>query len=213
MEPRQSGIAPTPDPPYYAVIFTSRLAEGESGYGEAADRMVALAATQPGFLGIESVRDDVGITVSYWADLESIRSWKANLEHRDAQRTGRDRWYSSFRVRISRVEREYGSADTRHRVRGADPDGAPARVTEPVTEPTPTKRRRRRGGGSTCPFCGAGGAYPHDEDAWMCLECKRSYPTGAYACQHPDCREFVYSGDFCERHAASDSGVDPDATA
>lgn len=73
-----------------------------------ADRMVELASSQPGFLGIEFAREEVDITVSYWADIESITAWKANVEHREAQEKGRREWYSDFRVRISKVEREYG---------------------------------------------------------------------------------------------------------
>jgi heme-degrading monooxygenase HmoA len=73
-----------------------------------AERMLELARCQPGFLGVESARDGLGITVSYWADLDSIRQWRAQVEHRQAQRLGRERWYSAFRVRIARVEREYG---------------------------------------------------------------------------------------------------------
>lgn len=103
-----SEIADTPEPPYYAVIFTSLRTEGERGYGEMAERMVALASTQPGFLGIESVREELGITVSYWADLASISQWKRNLEHREAQRQGREAWYASYRVRVAKVERDYG---------------------------------------------------------------------------------------------------------
>jgi heme-degrading monooxygenase HmoA len=72
-----------------------------------ADRMVKLASKQPGFLGIESARQDVGITVSYWSDLESIKQWKAHVEHQEAQKRGREKWYSSFKTRISRVERDY----------------------------------------------------------------------------------------------------------
>ncbi|WNJ97737.1 antibiotic biosynthesis monooxygenase [Vibrio ruber] len=101
-------IANTPKPPYYAVIFTSHRTEGDNGYGQMAERMVELAAKQPGFLGVESAREDVGITVSYWSDLESIRQWKANAEHQEAQKLGHDKWYSSFKTRISKVERDYG---------------------------------------------------------------------------------------------------------
>jgi heme-degrading monooxygenase HmoA len=72
-----------------------------------ADRMMELAVKQPGFLGIESVRNGVGITVSYWTDLESIRAWKANAEHLEAQRLGHQQWYSAFKTRICRVERDY----------------------------------------------------------------------------------------------------------
>ncbi len=103
-----STIANTPKPPYYAVIFTSKRTNADNGYGETANRMVELAAQQPGYLGIESARENLGITVSYWSDLESIKNWKANIEHQQAQKSGREQWYSSFKVRISKVEREYG---------------------------------------------------------------------------------------------------------
>ena len=100
-------IAQTPPPPYYAVIFTSTRTEGDHGYGAMAERMVALAAQQPGFLGAESARNEVGITVSYWKDLEAIRAWKANAEHLEAQRLGHAQWYSAFTTRIAKVERDY----------------------------------------------------------------------------------------------------------
>jgi heme-degrading monooxygenase HmoA len=103
-----SPIAETPPPPYYAVIFTSLRTDGDNGYGEMAQKMVDLACKQPGFLGVESARDGVGITISYWADLDSIRAWKANVEHREAQTLGRKLWYSAFRTRICKVERDYG---------------------------------------------------------------------------------------------------------
>ncbi|WP_148864054.1 antibiotic biosynthesis monooxygenase family protein [Marinobacter fonticola] len=100
-------IAETPEPPYYAVIFTSLRAEGDHGYDAMAQRMVELAAEQPGFLGVESAREDVGITVSYWRDLDSIRNWKQHAQHRIAQRRGQDVWYAHYSVRIARVERAY----------------------------------------------------------------------------------------------------------
>ena len=102
-------IANTPKPPYYAVIFTSIRTEGDNGYGEMANKMVELASGQQGFLGVESAHEDIGITVSYWADLESIKKWKANVDHQQAQRLGRENWYSSFKARITRVERDYGT--------------------------------------------------------------------------------------------------------
>ena len=107
-EDLMSLIAQTPKPPYYAVIFTSRRTDGDNGYAEMAAKMVELASAQPGFLGIESAREHIGITVSYWADLDSIKAWKLNVEHQQAQEQGRKEWYSSFRVRITKVEREYG---------------------------------------------------------------------------------------------------------
>jgi len=103
-----SPLAKTPKPPYYAVIFTSRRNDGDNGYGKMVGKMVELASVQPGFLGVDSAREDVGITVSYWADVESIKAWKSNVEHLKAQKKGREEWYSEFRVRISKVEREYG---------------------------------------------------------------------------------------------------------
>ena len=101
-------FAETPEPPYYAVIFTSRRTEEDAGYNDMAMRMLELAQEQPGFLGVESARDGVGITVSYWLDLAAIRAWKANVEHQEAQHRGKQQWYSDYRVRICRVEREYG---------------------------------------------------------------------------------------------------------
>ncbi len=100
-------IAETPQPPYYAVIFSSHKTDHSKGYAETAERMLELAAEQPGFLGVESVREDLGITVSYWADLESIRLWKQHAEHRVAQKSGMNKWYSNYKTRIARVERDY----------------------------------------------------------------------------------------------------------
>ncbi|HEY8708169.1 MAG TPA: antibiotic biosynthesis monooxygenase [Burkholderiaceae bacterium] len=105
-----SPFAKLPSPPYYAVIFSSTRTAGENGYDTMADRMVALAAGQPGFLGVESTRgaDGFGITVSYWASLDAIATWKAHAEHRVAQETGKTRWYLNYELRVARVERAYG---------------------------------------------------------------------------------------------------------
>lgn len=100
-------LAQTPEPPYYAVIFTSLRTGVTEGYADTAERMIELAREQPGFLGIESARQAVGITVSYWASLEAIRSWKQDAEHRLAQQRGRTQWYESYKVRICKVERDY----------------------------------------------------------------------------------------------------------
>jgi heme-degrading monooxygenase HmoA len=103
-------LATTPEPPYYAVVFTSVRrggAETDAAYARTATEMERLAREQPGFLGIESVRDatGVGITVSYWASLEAIASWRAHGEHRMAQRSGRMEWYGAYALRVCRVER------------------------------------------------------------------------------------------------------------
>lgn len=102
-----AGPAKTPDPPYYAVIFSSVRTECDSGYGETAERMLEVASEQPGFLGFETARQTIGISVSYWASLEAIEAWKENIEHREAQRRAKE-WYRTFRVRVCRVEKEYG---------------------------------------------------------------------------------------------------------
>jgi heme-degrading monooxygenase HmoA len=105
-----NNIAKTPKPPYYAVIFTSLRTEGDRGYGHMAERMVELAAQQPGFLGVESARtaDGLGITVSYWSSEEAIAAWKAEAEHKIAQQTGQRVWYADYQLRVAKVEREYG---------------------------------------------------------------------------------------------------------
>ena len=100
-------ISHTPDPPYYAVIFTSVRTEGDNGYTEMAARMIDLASQQDGFLKVESARNEVGITVSYWCDLESIRNWRENFDHSIAREKGRKEWYQTFKVRIAKVESDY----------------------------------------------------------------------------------------------------------
>ena len=100
-------IANTPKPPYYAVIFTSVRTDVDDGYAEMANWMVELAEQQDGYLGMEFARSEVGITVSYWRDLESIRKWKEHTDHKIAQEKGRSDWYSQYKTRIALVERDY----------------------------------------------------------------------------------------------------------
>ena len=92
---------------YYAVIFTSTRTEIEAGYAEMANKMVELAKAQPGYIGMESARSEIGITVSYWESLEVIQKWKANLDHLEAQEKGKTTWSKNYKVRIAKVEREY----------------------------------------------------------------------------------------------------------
>jgi heme-degrading monooxygenase HmoA len=96
-----------PSEPYYAVIFTSQRTEGDNGYELMSSAIEKLAMQQPGFLGIESARSGIGITVSYWDSMESILAWKNVAAHRAAQQSGREKWYSSYQVRVCKVEREY----------------------------------------------------------------------------------------------------------
>ncbi len=103
-----NGMAKTPAPPYYAVIFASQRTEGDNGYGNMADKMTELASQQSGFLEIESARDaGLGITVSYWDSLHAIQAWKENAAHQVAQQRGKSEWYQSFALRICKVERDY----------------------------------------------------------------------------------------------------------
>ena len=100
-------IAKTPEPPYFAVIFTSIKTPRDEGYNEMAEKMIALAAKQEGFLGVEAARNEIGITVSYWKDVASIKKWKEISEHKIAQEKGKTTWYESFKTRIAKVERDY----------------------------------------------------------------------------------------------------------
>lgn len=101
-------FAATPEPPYVAVIFTSTRTDGDLGYATMAAAMEDLARAQPGYLGIESAREDLGITISYWTDHACASAWKQVAAHLAAQRLGRAVWYRDYRVRVATVEREYG---------------------------------------------------------------------------------------------------------
>jgi len=100
-------FANTIKPPYYAVIFTSIKIDEDKGYSKMAQKMLDLAQKQDGFLGVESAREDIGITISYWKNLDSISSWKKNIEHLKAQKLGQELWYKSYKIRIAKVERDY----------------------------------------------------------------------------------------------------------
>lgn len=101
-------IAQTPKPPYYPVIFTSiRTDKGEKDYTETVELMLNLAKQQFGFLGEESTRNKIGITISYWEDLESIKRWKQQVDHKLAQQKGKTDWYKQYKTRICKVEHDY----------------------------------------------------------------------------------------------------------
>jgi len=100
-------IAITPEPPYYAVIFTTVRTNVDENYEETAQEMELLAKEQEGYLGIDSARAEIGITVSYWKSLEAITNWKNNLEHTVAREKGRAVWYQQYQLRICKVERAY----------------------------------------------------------------------------------------------------------
>lgn len=101
-------IASTPEPPYTAVIFTSLRTEGDNGYAVMSSRMEELASQQPGYLGVESARDGLGLTVSYWVDEDAAAAWKQVAEHLIAQDRARSTWYIDYQVRVATVTRSYG---------------------------------------------------------------------------------------------------------
>ncbi len=110
-----AGFAATPEPPYYAVIFTSRRTDGDNGYADTARAMLELATAQPGFLGAESARgpDGLGITAAYFKDEAAIHAWKQNAQHLAAQAKGKSDWYSGYHVRVAKVERAYSDPEGR----------------------------------------------------------------------------------------------------
>jgi len=101
-------IAKTPKPPYYAVIFSTLKTNVDDGYFETAKKMEELAKLQDGFLGIESARNEIGITVSYWNSVDAILKWRNNAEHSLAREKGKELWYKTYKLRICKVERDYG---------------------------------------------------------------------------------------------------------
>ncbi len=116
-------IHPAPPEGSYAVIFTSRRKAVTPGYEQTAERMLKLAAEQNGFLGVRSFADDDGmhVTISYWRDTDAISHWRQQVEHREAQRQGREDWYSEYRVEICRLERSYDLLASQ----GADGEAGP----------------------------------------------------------------------------------------
>jgi heme-degrading monooxygenase HmoA len=109
----EDGLARTPEPPYWAVIFSSRRNRRPGDqFDETDQRMMALAAQQPGYLGVETAGAEIGITVSYWADEASIAAWRRNADHAFAQHEGRTRWYDAYEVRVARVERAHSFVRT-----------------------------------------------------------------------------------------------------
>ena len=100
-------LAITPKPPYYTVIFSSIRSVESKDYDSMSKKMIELVEKQPGFLGFECAKETIGITVSYWENLDSIKEWYNNIDHKIAQDKGRLEWYDSYTVRVARVERSY----------------------------------------------------------------------------------------------------------
>jgi heme-degrading monooxygenase HmoA len=93
-----------------AVIFLSqRCGGGDDAYHAAAIEMERLAATQPGYRGVDSARgvDGFGITVSWWADEAAAIAWRAHPAHEAIRARGRAEWYDAYEVAVAAVERSY----------------------------------------------------------------------------------------------------------
>jgi heme-degrading monooxygenase HmoA len=93
-----------------AVIFVAqRTGDDDDAYNAAAVQMAALAALQPGYIGIDSVRgsDGLGITVSYWRDDDAAKAWRDNPQHTAIRDAGRSRWYSQYSLHVAEVTRSY----------------------------------------------------------------------------------------------------------
>jgi len=103
-------FAKTPKPPYFTVVFTSQRTKIEEGYTEMNDSLWEDAQKLDGFLGSESLRNEegFGVTVLYFKDMETIQLWSKYQKHLRAKEMGKQKWYEGYRVRIGKVEREYG---------------------------------------------------------------------------------------------------------
>ena len=103
-------IVKTPKPPYYTVVFTSVRTNIDEGYTEMNDSLWEDAQKLDGFIGSESLRneDGFGVTVLYFKDMETIHEWSKYQKHLRAKEMGKQKWYADYRVRIAKVEHEYG---------------------------------------------------------------------------------------------------------
>lgn len=100
-------MTPIFETPYYAVIFTSLLHETDEEYIGLDEILIEKATASGGFLGMDSARSELGISISYWKTLEDIKKWRENFDHIDAMTKGKQKWYERYNVRICLVERNY----------------------------------------------------------------------------------------------------------
>ncbi len=85
------------------TIFRNRLrADGIDEYGSTAAEMSRLARTMPGYVDHKSFTADDGerVTVVTFADAESQSAWRQQVEHRAAQRAGRERFYAEYSLQV-----------------------------------------------------------------------------------------------------------------
>lgn len=92
----------------YLVVFRAEVKHLDADYVAMAARLRDLALTEFGCLEFHALTEgDQEIALSYWPDLEAVARWRTHDEHLLAQQLGRERWYRSYRVEISRIERSY----------------------------------------------------------------------------------------------------------
>ena len=93
------------------TIFRSRLRpEHLAEYEAMAKRMDDLAKTMPGFVSIKTFAapDGERFSLVEFDSEESHHAWRQHPAHREAQRLGRERFYSDFQIQVCRVERAHG---------------------------------------------------------------------------------------------------------
>ncbi|MFM7710016.1 MAG: antibiotic biosynthesis monooxygenase family protein [Ferruginibacter sp.] len=92
-----------PKPPFIASVFNYYLSDNLEGYKEYDELTLELAKQIPGYLGYESFKHDGrGSFISYWKDMESVRTWAAHPIHMEAKQKGRT-WYKYYHSIIAEV--------------------------------------------------------------------------------------------------------------
>lgn len=90
------------------ILFRSKLtAEAGADYHAMNDELDRLVRQSPGFIDVKSFKAEDGerLTVVWWKDRESLREWRELQRHREAQTTGRERWYEYYKMEVAEVER------------------------------------------------------------------------------------------------------------
>jgi heme-degrading monooxygenase HmoA len=92
------------------IVFRCRLRDGVSAEMERVGaRMYELASQMPGFI---SYRDYVAadgevVTAIEFESTETLAAWRDHPEHREAQRRGREEFFSEYRIQVCTVDRDY----------------------------------------------------------------------------------------------------------
>lgn len=93
------------------TIFRSRLRlENQEAYERVAVRMDELAHKMPGFVAIKTFTapDGERVSIVEFESEETHNAWRQHPEHREAQRLGREQFYSEFKLQVCKLDRAYG---------------------------------------------------------------------------------------------------------